>query len=142
MSLITAIGHLFRRDADRARFERLDRLLAELGCDLSQELEAIACANERIAACAAFAFEALENGENRERISARLDALAQAMERRRERLAFVMLQREFVNRTRTELARLRQHDDRAERARTERSKTLPGVGAYAVWRRLPHDTQA
>jgi predicted transcriptional regulator len=142
MSLTTAIGHLFRRDADRARFERLDRLLAKLGCDLGWELEALAGANERIAACAAFAFEALENGENRDRISARLDALAEAMDRRRERLAFVMLQHEFVNRTRKELARLREHDDRAERARKARSKTLPGVGPYAVWRRLPHDTQA
>jgi hypothetical protein len=142
MSLITAIGHLFRRDADRARFERLDRLLAKLGCDLGRELEELAGANERIAACAAFAFEALENGENRLRISARLDALEEAMERHRERLAFVMLQREFVNRTRTELARLRQRDDRAERARKARSKTLPGVGAYAIWRRLPRDTQA
>jgi hypothetical protein len=142
MSLTTAIGHLFHRDADKPRFERLDRLLAELGCDLGRELEALAGANERIAACAAFAFEALENGEDRYRISARLDVLAQAMERRRERLEFVMLQRDFVNRTKKELTRLREHDDRTERARIARSKTLPGVGPYAVWRRLPHDIQA
>lgn len=142
MSLITAIGQLCRRGADNARFERLDRLLARLGSDLDSEIEAFAGANERIAACAAFAFEALENGENRLRTSARLDALEAAMERRRERLAFVMLQREFVNGTRAGLARLRQHADRAERTRKARSKTLAGVGAYAVWRRLPNDTQA
>jgi hypothetical protein len=142
MSLITAIGHVFRRDADNARFERLDRLLAKLGCDLDRELEALAGANERIAACAAFAFEALENGENSDRMSARLNTLTEAMERRRERLALVMLQREFVKRTRKELSRLRQSEDRTDRARKRPSKTLPGAGPYAVWRRLPHDKQA
>lgn len=142
MSLITAIRHLYRRDADNMRLERLDRLLARLGSDLDKEMEALAGATERLAACAAFAFEALENGERRVRMSARLNSLEAAMESRRERLAFMMLQRQFVTGTRTKLARLRQHDDRAERAGKARSKALAGVGAYAVWRRLPHDPRA
>ncbi|WP_353646376.1 hypothetical protein [Mesorhizobium sp. WSM2239] len=142
MSLITAIGHLFRREAENAQFERLDHLLVKLGRDLDRELEALAGANERIAACAAFAFEALENGEDQEQISARLDALTEAMEHRRERFALAKLKRKFVNRTRRELARLRQRDDRADRARNKRSETLAGASPYAVWRRLPHDAQA
>jgi hypothetical protein len=141
MSLITTFRHLFRRDADNALFERLDRLLAKLACVLDRELEALAGANEKIDACAAFAFEALENGDNRDRISARLDALTEAMARRREHLDAVTLQREFVNRTRKELARLRQHDDGADRANKLRPKAFRG-GPYAVWRRLPLNTRA
>jgi hypothetical protein len=126
MSLIAAIRHPFRRNADRTGLEALHRLLVKLAADLNAQLEVLESENGRIGACAAFAFEALENGEDREQISARLDDLAEAMELRRERLACVLLQRDFVTRTGKELDRLRLQNEPSDRPRKLRPRGCQG----------------
>jgi hypothetical protein len=93
---------LFRRDVD-GRFRQLWRLLDDLGEQIGAEVEALQRSHDEVAADAAFAWEAMENGDQPKLMSVKVDALAAAMMWRSRRITALEAQRAFVNDARTRL---------------------------------------
>ena len=103
---LTAFRFPFREDVDERRFGRLARLLEVIQVEIEREAAALRPSVERMTDCAAFALEAMENGESPERISARIDVLARNLALNRGRQALLEQQMSFVDRTRAGLPRV------------------------------------
>ncbi|PZV40382.1 hypothetical protein B5V02_00975 [Mesorhizobium kowhaii] len=71
--------------------------------EIETESAALRPSVERMTDCAAFALEAMENGESPERMSARIDALARNLALSRGRQVLLEQQMSFVDRTRAGL---------------------------------------
>lgn len=91
---------------DVRRFRRLRHVLDAISEDLAIERGALMKLHERAAADAAFAFEALENGDNAERMSTKVDRLTVAMIRSSQRIAALEEQVNFVDAARQRIALL------------------------------------
>ncbi|RVA29635.1 hypothetical protein EN933_34475 [Mesorhizobium sp. M7A.F.Ca.US.001.01.1.1] len=103
---LTAFRFPFREDVDERRFRRLARLLKVIQVDIERESAALLPSVERVTDCAAFAMEAMENGESPERMSARIDTLARNLALNRGRQVLLEQQMSFVDRTRAGLPRI------------------------------------
>lgn len=94
------------------RFERLRRLLDQIGYDIGAERNALGDRYQSVTASAAFAFEAMENGEDPQRMSARIDALTASIIRCTQRLDALEHEGDFIDATRRRLALLPSTRDR------------------------------
>ncbi|WP_394886082.1 hypothetical protein ACG873_00770 (plasmid) [Mesorhizobium sp. AaZ16] len=103
---LTAFRILFRKDTDAMRFGPLARLLDAIQGEISTESAELRSSGERMTDCAAFSFEAMENGENPGRMSSKIDNLSRQLAFNRGRQALLERQMSFLERTRAELARI------------------------------------
>ena len=85
---LTSLRSPFQKNVDDRRFRGLARAL------------------DGMMDCAAFSLEAMENGEKRERISAKLDILAKDLAANRARQLLLEYQMSFLTRIRSGLPRL------------------------------------
>lgn len=104
--LLRGGGHSARR------FNRLRRLLDKIGDDIDAERDALGNRYENATASAAFAFEAMENGESPQRISAQIDALTASIIRCAQRLDALEHEGDFIDSTRRRLGLLLGTGDR------------------------------
>lgn len=91
---------------DARRFERLRRLLDEIGDEIGAEKSALSDQYENATASAAFAFEAMENGEGPERTSGKIDAMTASIIRMSQRRRALKEEADFIDATRQRLALL------------------------------------
>ena len=91
---LSAIRFRFREDAATRRFRRLSRLLDSIQSELAGECSALRSAEDRMTDCAAFACEALENGECP---PSRVDMLDKSLAEHRQRLKALERQRIFIS---------------------------------------------
>lgn len=103
---LTAFRFPFGQEVDERRFGRLTRLLEVIQVDIEKEVAALRPSMERVTDCAAFALEAMENGESPERLSAQIDTLEQNLALSRGRQALLEQQTSFVDAARTALPRI------------------------------------
>lgn len=97
---------------DASRFERLQRLLDELGDEIAAENGTLSGQYENASANAAFAFEAMENGEGPEWTPGKIDALTASIVRCSLRLRSLQHEADFIEATRQRLALLLRARDR------------------------------
>ena len=91
---------------DARRFERLRRLLDEIGDEIGREKSALSDQCENATANAAFAIEAMENGEGPESTSGKIDALTASIIRFSQRLRSLKHEADFIEATKQRLALL------------------------------------
>ncbi|NGO52914.1 hypothetical protein [Allomesorhizobium camelthorni] len=93
-------------DTDYRRFGRLVRLLERIRGEITQEAAELRQSGDKMTDCAAFSFEAMENGDNPESMSERIDILTRNLTSNRSRQASLAVQMAFIDRTRAGLARI------------------------------------
>ncbi|MDF3218211.1 MULTISPECIES: hypothetical protein [Mesorhizobium] len=103
---LTAFRFPFGQNVDQRRFGRLTRLLEVIQMDIEKEIAALRPCVERVTDCAAFALEAMENGESPERMSAQIGTLEQNLAIIRGRQALLEQQTSFVDAARAALPRV------------------------------------
>lgn len=108
-----------------ARFEHLKRVLDELSRELAVERVALRVQHENACADAAFAQDAMDNGEGSPQISAEIDRLTATIAARASNFAELDEQVAFVEATRQRLARL-----------SLAGATQTSVGYVSGWRHL------
>ncbi|MBZ9670661.1 hypothetical protein FJ970_10260 [Mesorhizobium sp. B2-1-8] len=91
-----------REDVDERRLGRLVRLLQAMQVEIERETQL----HLSEADCAAFSVQALDNGEDLEIISARIDTLTNKVMLNHTRQASLQRQLSFLRRTQAELQRL------------------------------------
>lgn len=102
---LSAFRFSFRKDADINRFGRLARLLERTREEIAKEAKEIRRSRDKMTDCAAFSFEAMENGEAAESMSGRIDVLTRNLASNRGRQASLVVQMAFIDRTQEGLAR-------------------------------------
>lgn len=100
-SQISAITFLFRASAAARHFEDLSGLLDSLQSEACGEISQLRSSADKIATCAAFAFEALENGED---LSSTVDRLEHDLVDNQRRIAVLVKQAKFITKMRSRLA--------------------------------------
>ncbi|MBZ9892209.1 hypothetical protein LB559_30200 [Mesorhizobium sp. BR1-1-3] len=103
---LTAFRFPFGQNVDERRFSRLTRLLEVIQVDIEKEVAALRPCMERVTDCAAFALEAMENGESPECMSAKIDTLEQNLAIIRGRQALLEQETSFVDAARAALPRV------------------------------------
>lgn len=93
---LTSLRLAFRKSADDKRFGGLARALDGIQPEIEKESEQLRRAQKRMMDCAAFSLEAMENGERSERMSAKLDILAQDLAANRARQLLLEHQMSFL----------------------------------------------
>lgn len=93
-------------DRDARRFGRLRLLLDEIGNDIGTERARLKDQHELATANAAFAFEAMENRENSEEMSAEVDTLTASIICGCQRSSSLKQQADFIEGTKQKLALL------------------------------------
>ncbi|MBF6992729.1 hypothetical protein [Cupriavidus sp. IK-TO18] len=91
---------------DARRLERLQRLLDEIGTEISTEKDTLGDQYENATTNAAFAFEAMENGEGPEWTSRKIDALTASVTRYSQRLRSLKHEADFIEATKQRVALL------------------------------------
>lgn len=91
---------------DARRFERLRRLLDELGDEIATENGTLSGQYENASANAAFAFEAMENDEGPEWSSGKIKAQTASVIRCSQRLRSLQHEADFIEATKQRLALL------------------------------------
>lgn len=97
---------------DASRFGRLQRLLDELGDEIAAENGTLSDQYENASANAAFAFEAMENGEGPECSTGKINALTASIIRCCLRLRSLQHEADFIEATKQRLALLLSARDR------------------------------
>lgn len=98
---------------DARRLARLRRLLDEIGKDIANERAELKRLYEAATADAAFAFQAIENGESPEQISDEVEMATAAIIRHSKRISLLKEQVDFIEAMRQKLALMpMQKDDR------------------------------
>ncbi|QKD18935.1 hypothetical protein [Mesorhizobium sp. NZP2077] len=95
-----------REAVDERRFRRLARLLQGIQVEIERESTQLHPFGTAMTDCAAFSLQAMENGENPESMSAKIDILARSLMFNRRRQVSLEEQLSFLNRTRAELQRI------------------------------------
>ena len=108
-----------------AHFEHLKRVLDDLSRELAVERVALRVQHENACADAAFALDAMENGEGSPQISAEVDRLTATIAARASNFAELDELAAFVETTRQRLSRL-----------SIAGETQANVGYVAGWRHL------
>ncbi|MBZ9991988.1 hypothetical protein LB572_33340 [Mesorhizobium sp. BH1-1-5] len=103
MMPLTSFRLAFRKSVDDKRFRGLARALDGIQPEIDKESEQLRRARKRMMDCAAFSLEAMENGERSERMSAKLDTLAQELAANRARQLLLEHQISFLGRIRAGL---------------------------------------
>lgn len=103
---LTFFSFPFQKNVDHRRFRGLARALDSTQPEIERESEQLRRARKRMIDCAAFSLEATDNGEKTERMSAKLDILAQDIAANRARHLLLNQQMSFPVRTRAGLPRL------------------------------------
>jgi hypothetical protein len=93
-------------DADNRRFGRLVRILERIRGEITREAAELRQSGDKLTDCASFSFEAMENGDNPETMSAKIDVLTRNLASNRGRQASLAVQMAFIDRTRAALARI------------------------------------
>lgn len=100
---MTFLNLVFWKNVDDRRFRGLARALDSIQPEIEKESQQLRQARKRMVDCAAFSLEAMENGEQTEHISAKLDTLAQDLAANRARQLLLEQQMSFLGRTRAGL---------------------------------------
>lgn len=88
---------------DERRFGRLVCLLEDIQVEVVREATHLHPLGKTMTDCAAFSLQAMENGENLERMSARIDTLTRSVMLNRRRQVSLEQQMSFLAKTRAEL---------------------------------------
>ncbi|RWB67980.1 MAG: hypothetical protein EOQ52_16240 [Mesorhizobium sp.] len=96
----------FHETVDERRFRRLARLLEGIRSEIGRESAELQSSGERMEQCAAFSLEAMDNGEDSKRLSAKVDALARTLAMNRVRQASLEEQIALVDGARAGLSRI------------------------------------
>ena len=102
----TAFSFSSREAVDERRFGRLICLLQGIQVEIERESTQLHPFGKAMTDCAAFSLEAMENGENPESMSAKIDTLTRSLMFNRSRQVSLEQQMSFLNRTRAELQRI------------------------------------
>lgn len=103
---LTPFRFSFQKNVDHRRFRALARALDFIQPEIERESELLRRARKRMTDCAAFSLEATENGDKSERLSAKLDLLAQDLADNRARQVLLEQQKSFLARVRAGLPRI------------------------------------
>lgn len=96
----------FRENVDERRFRRLARLLQGIQTDMERESAELRRSAERMTESAAFSLAAMENGDNPERMAAKIDTLTRNLAMNRMRQVSLQQQLSILDRTRARLSRI------------------------------------
>jgi hypothetical protein len=86
----------FQNNAHGRRFGDLESILDDIRPKLEKELAQLRQDLTRMTDCAAFSFEAMENGDDSEEMSTKLDILTRDLEANRERQLLLERQMSFL----------------------------------------------
>jgi hypothetical protein len=100
----TAFRFSIRDDTDNRRFGPLVRLLERIRGEITKEAAELRQSGAKMTDCAAFSFEAMENGEAPESMSEKIDVLTRNLALNRGRQASLAVQMAFIDKTRAALA--------------------------------------
>jgi len=108
MMPLTSLRLGFRKSVNDRRLRGLARALDGIQPEIEKESQQLRQARKRVMDCAAFSLEAMENGEESESMSAKLDVLARDLATNRARLLLLEQQSLFLAKIRAGLQRLLQ----------------------------------